>query len=466
MRIIAVAPNCERLITMVHPINGTFELKFNDDRTLALATIYPSRDGGEPVNVVEVRHRLRTLGVSYGIRDQAIREAIHTAEDTHLIAADVVVAQGTVREDGDDALVHYHLPVPVLTIRPPSPIDETSIPDWLNVRSDKIVSAGQEIAYIVPSTVGTPGRTLTWPIQSIPPKPGKPASASAGEHVSLIETTRLVAEADGYACLHEETLTVIPMMIVEGDVYRDVATAGGLVVRGNAVQAHLRSESFIGIGGAAIACRVRADDDVIVTYAENCEIAAAGSVYVHKGLKNCRVIARKQLIMGPGASLVGGSIKAGGGVEADSIGSEQTVETEIRSGQDEFSDLRLREIQEELSACEANMRRISQTLRQFSGHTSVAVLSDDRRALLHKVQAQNKTLDQRMSQLHTERRAISFMRKEKTAGVVGAAGTVWPGVVIEIGGMTTRIDERVSNVRFQQSASGKSIEVLPVAEAA
>jgi uncharacterized protein (DUF342 family) len=451
---------------MVHPINGTFELKFNDERTLALATIYPSRDGGEPVNVLEVRHRLRALGVSYGIRDLAIREAIHTAEDTHMAATNVVVAQGTVPVDGADASVHYHLPVLPLGIPPPAVIEGTCIPDWLSVRSDKIVRAGQEIAYIVPATPGTPGRTLTWPVHTIPPKPGMPASACAGKNVALVESTRLMAETDGYACLHEDTLTVIPMTIQEGDAGNDITSSGGIVVRANAVLARLRSGGFIAVGGAAVACRLRADDDVIITYAENCEIVTAGSLYVHKGLKNCRVVARKKLIMAPGASLVGGSSEAGEGIETRSIGSEQAAETEVRCGRDFFSDLRILEIQEELTACEANIKRISQTLRRFSGHTSMAVLSDDRRALLHKLQVQNRNLDLRMSELHTERRAISFIRNEKCTGVVEAAGTVWPGVLIEIGGVTTRIEEPVSSVRFQQSASGKSLDAVPIPRAA
>src|SRR4029078_7594074 len=118
------------------------------------------------------------------------------------------------------------------------------------------------------------------------------------------------------------------------------------------------------------------------------------------GLKNCRVTTRKQLIMRHGAQIVGSKIWAGTGVAANEIGAQQGAETEIRTGKDYFSDLRSAEIQEELSACEMNIRRINQALRECSSQTSMAVLSDERRALLYKLQAQSRTLDLRVSRLH------------------------------------------------------------------
>src|SRR5438477_10779485 len=84
------------------PKNGTIELKFNEERTQALVTIYPSVCGGSPVDVTEVKARLKSLGVIYGVRDHAILEAIRYAENTGMVAANVVVAQGTLPQDGKD----------------------------------------------------------------------------------------------------------------------------------------------------------------------------------------------------------------------------------------------------------------------------------------------------------------------------------------------------------------------------
>lgn len=448
------------------PQNGTLELKLNEERTLALATIYPAKNGGEPVTVTETRDRLKTMGVTYGIRDHSIRDAIHYAEDTHMIAANVVVAQGAVPKDGKDARVQYQLPAELLSTPLPKHPDGFAIPDWFALDPLKIVAAGQELASIVPAQPGIPGRTLTWPIKAVAAKSGKPANVRAGANVQMLEATRLVAACDGYACLAGDTLVVYALRVVEEDVYGEHTYSSGLVVRANAVQARIRTESFVAIEGAAVASRIRADEDIIIAYAENCEIATAGSLYVLKGLKNCRVTARKKLIVREGARIVGGAILACGGVDADDVGCDAFTVTEIQTGKDHFSELRNHEIQEELSACETNIKRISKALQPFATHTSHVTLSDEKRVMLHKLQLQKRNLDVRISQLHTERRSLTFMRNGNAPSTISIAGTVWPGVCIHIGGAVTQIENAMSGVRFQQAANGKSIEIYSLLESA
>src|SRR5947209_6461435 len=109
--------------------NGILELKLSGDRTLALATVYPSRTDGEPV------------------------------------------------------------------------------PDWLALDPRKLVVPGQELASIVPSQPGVAGQTLTWPIQPVPAKAGKPPNVRSGANVHIKDGTKVEAAGEGYVCLHGDMMT-------------------------------------------------------------------------------------------------------------------------------------------------------------------------------------------------------------------------------------------------------------------
>jgi len=446
--------------------NGTVEVKFNADQTAALATITPPGPGGDSVTVTEVRDHLKQLGVLYGIRDRAIRNAIHYAEDTDMIAANVVVALGALPEDGTNAHIQYRMPVDLLSQPPPKHPSGLPMPNWFALNPQKMVKAGQELASIVPAQPGVPGRTLTWPIQSIAPNPGLPANVSAGLNVRLVEATSLVAMSDGYAWLSGNTVNVQPLEMIESDMKGEYTSSLGLVVRGNAIKAEIRTDGFVAIEGAAVACRIRANEDIIISYAENCEFATPGSVYVLKGLKNCQVIARGRVQAISGSLLAGGNLRAYEGLEVDELGSEDSAETEVYTGRDHFTDLRNREIQAELSDCEENIAKITLALKPFTGHTSIASLGERKRSSLHQLQLQKRTLDWRINQLHTERRHLSFLRHEIGPGIITASGAVRPGVNIKIGNAAFRVETALNKVRFLQTPDGSAVDVQSLLESA
>ena len=445
--------------------NGKFEVTLNEDRTVAFATIYPPR-GGESATVAEVRRSLTSIGVAYGINDHAIREAILASESKDRTISNVMVAEGEPSVDGKDAEVEFTIPIEVLSMPLPPHPSLLPIPDWFALDERKLVTRGQQLALISREDAGTAGRTLTWPIKTIPPRPGKPASIIAGDHVHEVENVGLVASCDGYACLAGEILTIYPVQVFDKDLRGEQSGLLGVVVRGHAIQADIRTSSVVAIKGVAVACKIRADEDIIISYAENCEIATAGSVYVLQGLKNCTIVARTRVVACGGAVIQGGTVKAGAGLDAVELGSQTENHTTIITGSDHFSVIRSREIQEELSECEANFSRITHALQPFTAHNGSVGLSDAKREMLHKLQLQKRTLDLRINQLHTERRLVSLLRHEISEGKVNATGVVWPGVSIDIRDLKLQIDASISNVRFQRASNGKSIEVISLLESA
>jgi hypothetical protein len=448
--------------------NGFLEIKFNDDRTQAIATIQPPAPGGEAVTASEILERLKSMGVTYGVREQAILDAIHKVLETHQQVGGVVVAQGAIPTDGLDAKVRYRLPIELLSQPLPKLPDAAGLPDWFSLDPAKMVKADEELAAIIPPQPGTPGKTLTWPIQAIAPKPGKPAALSAGANVRVsTDGTRLSAALDGYACLQGEQLTIHALRILPDSVDGGAHSfAAGAVFQGDVQNAQVRVGTFAAIRGKARDVTIRAHGDVILHRAENCNIIAGGCVYVLETLANCQVNTRKKVIALRAARIVGGDLCATEGVEAVLLGAEDFTATEVICGVDRLTPLRSEEIEEELAACETNIARISQVLRPFAAQTAHETLPDDKRRLLSTLQAQKRSQEARINDLHNERRSLSILSKETPPGLVVVTGTVYPGVWIGIGKTAIQIETALEGVRFTEGAGGKRVEVDLLQQAA
>lgn len=446
--------------------NGVLEIKFNEDRTQALATIHPPSGDGAALTAAEVIERLKGMGVTYGVREQAIRDAIHYVYDTAMTAANIVAAQGALPQTGNDAKVTYALPLDLL--QKPLPKRSDGLTDWFALDPAKLVKAGTELASIVPAQPGVPGKTLTWPIQVIPAQAGKPAALRAGQSIRLAnEGTRMVAEADGYVWLHTETLKLQPLRLLTDNVINAEHTfPDGAVLMQCAQHSALRAGGTLAVRGVAQGCYFRVDGDVFLQYAEECEIVATGNVYVTKSLKNCEINTRQQVIALESAIISGGKICASAGVAAVELGSSDFASTEIQVGVDRISEIRSREIEEEIAAAEANIARIRQTLKPFASLAVHTTLPDDKRALLQKLQQQQRTQEAHINALHNERRTLAIAAKEKIAGSVSVSGTVHPGVWINIQKAAFQVESPLTAVRFVDVAGGKAVQAEALQRAA
>jgi uncharacterized protein (DUF342 family) len=444
--------------------NGSLELKFNEDRTQVVGTIYPAAGGGNTVQAIEVTERVKAIGVTYGIREQAIMEAVHHVQSSRTMVQ-FVAAQGTLPQDGKDAIIHYRLPIELLS--KPIPKTAQGWPDWFSLDPKKLVKADEELAVIVPANGGSPGKTLTWPLKDVPPKPGKPAALCAGPNVrSSDDGLRLFVQTDGYVVLHNEKLTVHAVRLMETPVAGGSFSfpAGGIFLN-DVKQAQITAGEFVAIKGAARNCRIRSHGDVFVTYAENCTIIATGHVYVSKGLWQCDVNTPQRVITATEAGIVGGAISAQEGIEAGVLGAPDFTPTQVLTGMDRYSAVRTVELEEEIAACEANIDRISQALKPFVTLSVHTTLPEDKRMLLQKLQAQKRSQEARINEIHSERRQMSLGAKNRRPGPIKAR-TVYPGVWVGICNAALQVEAPLNQVQFVEGSGGKSVEAKPLLQAA
>ncbi len=432
------------------PRNGFIEVRFNIDQSQAFANIYPPEDKGEPITLEECLQSLRSMGASHGFREGALTDAIAKASTANAPVMNIVAAQGELVHNGEDAQIRYLVPRELVMKPLPRRTDGSNIVDWFALDPAKMVKEGDEVAAIVPATLGSHGRTITWPIQLVQAQPGRTAKLFAGNGVRASQDgLRLYAVHDGYLYQVGEQLFVVGLNIYEELQQNfDLNLPAGAILKDGAINGTLHAEGIIAIQGGCLQTEIRSQGDVFVEHAENCRIIAGGNIYVTQGLKNCTVITPHRVIAVQETVIAGGKLSATEGIEAWTLGSEARDTTEVSVGVDHFLLLRTEEIEKEISEAEANKERIRQAIKPFQTVSANAAMSDQRRLVLQRLQFQAHSQEQHINALHNERRQMQFQGKQKVSGTISVKNTLHPGVLIRGPKAQTFVSTPLQSVRL------------------
>lgn len=448
--------------------HGKLDARFNLDKTQVVASIYPA-DGGEPVRYEDVIEKLRQLGVSSGIREASVRDAIQAVNETGRRAVDVVIAQGTLPEHGKDGVVRFLLPAEKLRCPlPMNPLD-FDIVNWFELNTNLIVKPETALAALVPPTTGQPGKTLTRPPANVPPTAGKPPDIRVGNHVAKSEDgLRLVAQAEGFVLLNGNVLEILPLRKVEEIlVGKQIEFSGGAILCADVLHSTLRIGGFLAARGKLINCKIRCFGDVFLSHAEDCEIITTGNLYLSGTMRGCKVTVRGKVSELGNSFIVGGCIRASQGITISHLGDESRTFTEVKIGEDYLTGVRIQEIREELEQCEVNIERISQALRPFVSVSVNSTLDIAKRALLKQLRNQQRAQEARICALHDEKRAMTMEARENYSdAAITILGTIHPSVRVHVRTAMTRTECPYSNMQFVEGIGGKWVRMQSLQKAA
>jgi len=448
--------------------HGKLDARFNLDKTQVVASIYPT-DGGEPVQYEDVIENLRQLGVLSGIREPSIRDAIQAVNETGRRAVDVVIAQGTLPEQGKDGSVRFLLPAEEL--RRPLPMHPLNfdIVNWFELNTNLIVKPDTDLVALIPPTTGQPGKTLTLPPANVPVTAGKPPDIRAGNYVAKSEDgLRLVAQTEGFVLLNGNVIEILPLCSVQETIVgKQMEFKGGAILCADAMHSTLRMGDFLAARGKLINCKIRCFGDVFLSHAEDCEIVTTGNLYISGTIHGCQVTVRGKVMELGNSFIVGGCIRASHGIAISHLGDESKTFTEVKIGEDYLTGVRVQEIREELDQCEANIKRISQILRPFVSVSVHSTLDIVKRALLQQLQNQQQTQQARVRTLHNEKRAMTMEAHENYSdAAVNILGTIHPSVRVHVRTAMTRIECPYSNMQFVEGVGGKWVRMQSLQKAA
>lgn len=443
-------------------VDGSFWVYFNEDKTQAMLLVAPPQGDGNPVRVEEVVRALEEMGVAYGIDEHAIRDTIERA--TRLAnKVQAVVAQGVPPVHGTDARVNYRLPEEAV-LRPLPLLPDGSV-DYLQLDPARYIQAGQLIATVVPAQHGRPGRTLTFPPQTVPQRPGREANLRAGANVlASDDNLQFTAEKSGYVYLSGDKLSILPAQPISGDLQGTQQFQDALVVQGNLLSgAQVRVHGDVAISGRCEGAHLNARGTCYLRGgAQQSDIAADGNILLEATASNCTLTTRRQVItLNKDAHIAGGRVVAFEGVEAYTIGTPAWTPTEIVVGVDTLGDERLFEIAEEIRQCEDNIQKINAALRPFVSVTAAGA-SPEKKEVIQRLMAHRRRLEARLKELQGEKRTITIQVNAPTRAEVIVRGTVYPGVKITVGKYSYLVESDMQSVCFMVARGEARVQVRPL----
>ncbi len=430
--------------------DGSIEVRLNADKSQAYAHLNPAQGQGTQLTLLDCLDVLKRMGIGFGIREGALYDALVKAIATRKPVTDILVAQGVLARNGEDAQIRYHLPREVVLKPLPRRQEDPSLTDWFALDPQKWVEAGEEVALIVPQTLGTNGKTVTWPIQTIYADSGRPARLLAGAGLRTSrEGNALFATVDGYLHQQGDQLSVLAFTRVEKSLCSEsLQFSGGGIFHAGLLHTRINANGTISVQGHCAFSRLRAREDVFLHTAEKSQIICGGNVYVTGSLKNCEVVCGKRIIALGNARLEGGHLSAAEEIIAWSLGSEAQTPMEIYVGTGHFASLREDEIEEEIEEAEANRERIRQAIKPFVTISASSALPEDRKSVLLKLQAQQRIQEDRITRLHIEKRQLQFDAKQKMSGSILVKKTLYPNVWVNIGKGRRRVEHQVEALRM------------------
>ena len=405
----------------------------------------------------EVISFLDERGIVHGVDPVRIKQQI---EDYNKIARehpgeplerDLVLAQGTPPEAGEDGRLEILVPEP-----PPVKFDESGRADFRNVSRFRSVDEGQTLAKLHPPKEGNPGRNVFG--DEVKPNPPHVPNVEDGPNVSFVPgSNEYVARVHGIFVQDGDRIDVNPVLIIGNHVGLETGNItydGNVRIGGNVERSALVSATGdVEIGGAVESGdvrtggnlnvkkgintkregRIHVGGDLQTVYLDNASIEVDGHIVVYKSIITSDVIGYGDVsVTGQGGAISGGELYAFGSVSADVIGNKSGIVTKIYLG-DHHKNMRyyqthlkeLEDVEKDLEKLKEKVVRIKQYVQRMRGKIPVDKQAEFR--VIYKQYKEQVELRERVNQQVTEFRESS--RNHEPVRVV-ARQTLLPGVQI------------------------------------
>ncbi len=449
--------------------------RVSSDELSAHLTITPHEGTGHTLTESMLREALAERGITYGIRDDAIAEALES-DNRAGEPTTVLIAVGHIGSRRGGPTVQFFVSLPdeqrVRILRDGSA-------DYRNRGHIASVTAGQPIAKVYRNAPKGPGMT----VQGTPVEPSDDGTGMlhAGENVhpraSEDGATLLTAAAGGRLMVENGVVHVLTTHTIDGDVdmssgnveFPSAVDIAGTVRSGFAVVA----EGDIRIGEIVEAALVSSNGDVSISggvkgagrgvirsrgrlttpFIERARVFSVGDVSLKSGAMLASIKCNGKLVCDRRRSrIVGGEIKTKHGLEVVDLGSERGARTAISFGQDYLTEHRIGDIEKRFQRAQRRLLAIDRKM------------SDLRGGELSKAQREKAGLMKQMEQYSIQLFTLREKLEEHADSEVRVYGTLYPGVVFESHGRVREIREKDGRVCLRFAPESGKIVSEPIVE--
>lgn len=430
------------------------KVRLSRDNTKAY--LFLPEPGFEGYSVDEVIGILQSNGISYGIKDDTVKNIV----EGQLYNQEVLVAEADKPVDGIDGYYEYMFDMnfskkPML--RPDGSVD------YWSIKMVEIVTEGQVIAKYHKAIQEKDGMDLK----------GKPILAKRGRDLVPLrgkgferseDGDTYTAQIDGKIDMNGDRIVILPVYEVNGDAdlsignidFRgDVIIHGGIcsglmvkatgtvtvdgIVEGASIEAGKDIVLRSGVMGASRAS-ITSKGNISAKFFEYTRVHANGTIQADVFL-NCQVSCGESIILnGKKASIIGGEVGAIRSIEADILGSEGEVKTSVKIGNDPAVKRRIGILQNKIEVEKANLAKIEEGLKILQD-----LKNDPRRTDLLRVKIRDTAL---LAGDTAELEKLEDQLQRAKGGSIRVNNCVYPGVVVEIDELRIRVKEKQLKLEF------------------
>lgn len=351
------------------PKNATVKITVSADRMSVTVIGYtPPESEGAPLDIDGLRRQIADMGVTAVPDDFALKKVLNYVRIGRPFAGGIVVAKGAMPVAGEDGRMDWRVETELST----GAVQEDGRIDYRDRGLVQSVVEGTLLGRLLPPGQGISGMDVFG--KTVPSKPGRVATFSAGDNVRVAENgVDVFAGVSGMIRLNGNTLSVTEALEIQGDVDFStgdlmmtegaisvrgtvrsgfkVQAAGSVTVEQSVEDAEIIAGGDVTVRGGVLKGNIRSSGAVTVKYAENATLHADGNIVVENSAFNSEMFTACKLTVIGGKGLIrGGSMTAGQGIEANEVGSAASAGTHLNIGIEEDTHAALMQEKEALEA--------------------------------------------------------------------------------------------------------------------
>jgi hypothetical protein len=437
------------------------------------------REDDEPYSVDEIHDALTAEEIVFGIKEDVILKAV----TDQMYAKPLVVATGIAPQSGVPAKLTYHFD----TEQKHTPKqDEDGRIDYRDISFIQNTHEGDVLVTKEEPTRGVPGKNIFG--KDIQGPMGRDAHIQRGADTKISDDGLvLTASANGSIVYQRGKVSVSTVTTIKGDVDHTVGNIdcvgsvkvtgdvkagfvvkvdGNLEVNGNVEDAEIEVKGNILVKGGFFGHELgsmKADNDIVMKYAEGQKMIAGGDVVVGGEIINCRVEAGgKILVKGNHGKIVGGELKAVKEIRASVLGSEAFTPTVLRVGWDAELMLSYHDTLNEIKRITDDAARVKQALYGLYRLQMDGKLTAEKQVVLKKLSEFMTNMPDELEKLGKRKEELEVEMAKFTDACVVAEEKMYPGVKSFFGIVYRELDDE--KTRCKLTLEGRQVLVSALAD--
>lgn len=437
-------------------------VKFSQDSMTAFLRL-PEPLEGQSYQADEIMGVLKSQGVVYGIEEGAIHNLLIQGN----YDKDVEVAFGKPAQDGTQGYYEYFFDE---NFEGKPTINADGTVNY-QIKLFEMVTEGQKIAEYHPAKHGIDGCTVRdTPVRAIP---GRDMPKLRGRGFAVQEDgVTYVASISGKIERVQEKITILPVFEVNGDVdvnMGNIDFRGDVIIHGSINDdVEVRATGTVTVDKVIQGGSVYANKDVVLAggvlgnsksvidakgnvsakFFEYATIRSKGNVTADVFLNSNIYCEGKAMILSNKGCVIGGTVHAVSGIEANSIGNNAQVNTRVLVGNGGEIRKKMEELRNSIKKAVANIEKtemILQKFTEFEEQTGQSVKDDPRRVQLVRIRVRD--LAKKAADEDALRKLQTMVDNAKDA-TVRVHKFVYPGVWVSIDTCDAKCKDEFKDVEF------------------